>query len=108
MPIEDPPDGEVPCPARTPAETLETLHQDDAMRTLLLTYFEGDDELQTLAEGLFEGWPKDDLLALFDNDERRYATIRKRYRRKTEKLRGALPQPGGPHDQDHAQEADDR
>lgn len=105
---EEPPDDTVACPAPTAAETLEMLQQDAAMRARALKHFEDDPELQTLTEALLQGWEKAELLSLFDHDETRYQATRKRFRRRTKKLPAALPQTGGPHDQDHAWEADDR
>lgn len=104
----DPPEDTVPCFAPTAAEMLETLQEDAATRVRVLEHFDDDPELRTLTEALLEGWEKPELLSLFDHDETRYSTTRRRLRRRLNKLSVALPQIGGTHDQDHAREADDR
>jgi len=104
--IGDPPDDTVPCLAPTAAEALEALQHDMTMRARAFKYFEDDPELLMLTEALLEGWKKQDLLSLFDNDELRYQTTRKRFRRRMTKLQAAPTKIGGPHDQDHAREND--
>jgi hypothetical protein len=50
--------------------------------TYVMALFENDAEAETLAEGIMEGWEKDDLLGLFNGNATRYETVRKRFRRK--------------------------
>jgi DNA-directed RNA polymerase specialized sigma24 family protein len=102
-----PPEDILPCLEPTAADMLELLQQDAIMRAKTLKHFEDDPELRMLAEALLDGWEKQELLSLFDQDEPRYKATRKRFRRRMQKLEAALTQTGGPHDQDHAQEVDD-
>jgi DNA-directed RNA polymerase specialized sigma24 family protein len=48
----------------------------------VMALFEGDDEAEALAEGILDGWEKEDLLSLFDGDVTHYETVRRRFRRK--------------------------
>ena len=50
--------------------------------TYVMALFEDDAEAEALAEGVMEGWEKDDLLGLFNGDVTRYEAVRKRLRRK--------------------------
>jgi hypothetical protein len=50
--------------------------------TYIMALFEDDAEAEALAEGILDGWEKDELLGLFDGDVARYETMRKRFRRK--------------------------
>lgn len=50
--------------------------------TYIMALFEDDDDAEALAEGIMDGWEKDDLLSLFDGNVTRYETVRKRFRRK--------------------------
>ena len=104
----DPPPETVPCTAPTAAERLEGLQQDAAMRARALAHFDDDPELRALTEALLEGWEKPEMLSLFDHDQTRYNSTRRRLRRRLNKLPVAPPQTGEPNDQDHAREADDR
>lgn len=64
----------------------DTSAADTVLETEVVTYvmalFEGDEEAETLAEGIMDGWDKNDLLSLFNDDVSRYETVRKRFRRK--------------------------
>ena len=50
--------------------------------THVMALFDGDDDAEALAEGIMDGWEKQDLLSLFDGDTTRYETVRKRFKRK--------------------------
>lgn len=101
-------DDTVPCSAPTAAEVLESLQRDGVMRARMLEHFGDDPELRALAEALLEGWEKAELLSLFDNDETKYSTTRRRLRRRLNKLPVVPSQMSGAHDQDNAREVDDR
>lgn len=50
--------------------------------TYVMALFAGDGDAEALAEGIMDGWAKDDLLSLFDGDVTRYETVRRRFKRK--------------------------
>ena len=50
--------------------------------THVMALFDGDDDAEALAEGIMDGWEKQDLLSLFDSDTTRDETVRKRFKRK--------------------------
>ena len=68
------------------AASQDTSAADLVLETEIATYvmalFEGDTEAEALAEGILDGWEKDDLLSLFNGELTRYETVRKRFRRK--------------------------
>ena len=68
------------------AASQDTSAADLVLESEIVTYvmalFEDDPEAEALAEGIMEGWEKDDLLGLFNGEVTRYETVRKRFRRK--------------------------
>lgn len=48
----------------------------------VMALFEDDEEAGALAEGIMDGFEKEELLSLLDGDVTRYETVRKRFRRK--------------------------
>ena len=48
----------------------------------VMALFEDDEEAEALAEGIMDGFEREELLSLFDGDVTRHETVRKRFRRK--------------------------
>jgi len=75
-------DIEVAADAASQDTSAADLVLESEIVTYVMALFEDDPEAEALAEGIMEGWEKDDLLGLFNGEVTRYETVRKRFRRK--------------------------
>jgi DNA-directed RNA polymerase specialized sigma24 family protein len=76
------PDEPIPSLSPSPADVVEALSErQSALRSL-----EDDPEVHALAEAILDGWDTDQLLSLFDENQKIYETTRRRLRRRIEAM----------------------